>query len=341
MKNLSELIQKENFWLFGMGGRKKMIFCNNCLFELASGKLLYRFKGKEAIILPNEYKVVMEDALLYESESGVYLEREGMKESLIEDYVNIPDFKENPYKNVLKILFHDIVINIVAGKPVPNLMVYKKPWFRDAAMMCMVLEKTHNLHLVYDWILNLDEIYDKNNAGNCEPDNLGQVLYMISLVSDETHPLVPKILKEVKKWQVKNYIVGITDGKKHPVYQTKWLKFGLQKLGLEDNYQVPPLPDDYAELFWMDGTREEENKFERDYQSSDYPYLNVAKAHYYQMRYGELKKAGQGYPLTWERNASEADYKKCRPFLEEYYRNKICAPHTWHASELFLLLMEE
>ena len=70
----------------------------------------------------------------------------------------------------MRVLRHEILINIVNGKPVPNLFVYPKPWYRDAATMCMCLKKTGNLHLVEDWILGLKEPFDRNNDGDCEPD---------------------------------------------------------------------------------------------------------------------------------------------------------------------------
>lgn len=327
-----------SFYLFGMGWRRKMIFFNNCLFDLFSKELLYCFQGEPGKIIPEEYKVIFSEGEIYEDETGVYL-REGEQLSLLsEGYLNIPEFRNYPNQKALKILFHEITINIVDGKPVPNLIVYEKPWYRDAAMMCMVLEHTGNLHLVYEWIQNLDEVYDRNNAGNCEPDNLGQVLYMISLVSDRNHPLVSKIMKEIHKWEKDGYIQGLTDGNKHPVYQTKWLKFGLKKLGLQDIYQIPEKEDDYGNLFWMDFVEKSVEK-EYSWEISDYPYLEIAKMHYEGQTAPIMEEIH--YPITWERNASQAHYDNNLPYFVKMKDKHLCAPHTWHAAELYLWMVEK
>ena len=118
--------------------------------------------------------------------------------------------------------------------------------------MAMVLEQTDNLHLIERWIKNLREPFDRNNAGHREPDNLGQALYLISLVADKSHPLVGTVLTTVKEFQKDGYIIGLSDFAEHPVYQTKWLKFGLKCLGLKDGYTVPSVYDSYSSLFWMD-----------------------------------------------------------------------------------------
>jgi GH15 family glucan-1,4-alpha-glucosidase len=59
-----------------------------------------------------------------------------------------------------------------------TLFVYPKAWLRDAAMMGMAFEATGNLHVIREWILGLREVYDRNNAGEEEADNLGQALYL-------------------------------------------------------------------------------------------------------------------------------------------------------------------
>lgn len=86
--------------------------------------------------------------------------------------------------------------------------------------------------MIHDWILALREVYDRNNAGEEEADNLGQALYFISLVSDKSHPLAGKVLAELPRWEAAEggakHIKGRSDFAAHPVYQTKWLKFGLR-----------------------------------------------------------------------------------------------------------------
>ncbi len=108
-------------------------------------------------------------------------------------------FKAYKYSEVLKVLHHEILINILDSKPLPNYLVYSNPWRRDAAMMAMCLDSTGNLQLIENWVMSIDDPYDRNNAGETEADNLGQTLYLVSLFSDTTHPVVQKILKEIPR----------------------------------------------------------------------------------------------------------------------------------------------
>jgi hypothetical protein len=176
-------------------------------------------------------------------------------------------------------------------------------------MMAMCLERTKNLDQVREWILGLREPYDRNNAGETEADNLGEALYLISLVSERKHPLVETILKELPKFEVKDehgfYIKGRSDFAERPVYQTKWLKFGLRALGLPDPYTISNVPDSYAALFWMDdrdqpviGTQAEDRE--------KYPYLGWAIDHFKGTKLSPI--SDQDYPLTWETEASQAAY---------------------------------
>ncbi len=332
------LPETEDFFIFGMGNRRKLLFFRNRLTDIFSGEILHVFPGQPVKIVPEEYLVQVGEQEIRENEEGIFLKTGSEEKALDSGSLKIPEFEGNRQRAALKILFHEIAVNIVDGKPLPNLFVYRKPWYRDAAMMCMVLEKTGNIDLVRDWICSLDEMYDRNNAGNCEPDNLGQALYMISLVSDRKHPLVEKIVEEAEKRSRDRYIAGITDGEFHPVYQTKWLKLGLQSLGIPDPYLVPDVSDTYASLFWMDGHRERECRDDFSWEGEDYPYLQVARAHTCGRKCPVLTAR---FPMTWEKNASEADYRGNLPYFKNYYEEKLCAPHTWHASELFLWLMEE
>ncbi len=70
-----------------------------------------------------------------------------------------------------------------------------------------------------------------------------------------------------------------------------------------------------------------------------YPYLGWAACHYAGSKKGKL--SNRDYPLTWEAHASEAKYDGIKRISAEYTRRKVCAPHTWHAAEAFLYLIEE
>jgi hypothetical protein len=120
------------------------------------------------------------------------------------------------------------------------------------------------------------------------------------------------------------------------VYQTKWLKFGLRALKLADPYTIPRQKDGYSALFWMD--------YKETYVPGDandrgnYPYLGWACDHFH----GEKKSAisNRDYPLTWEAKASQANYPGLKMLGEEYVKNQVAAPHTWHAAEVFLYALE-
>ena len=241
----------------------------------------------------------------------------------------------------MRVLNQEILINIINGFPVPNYFVYNKPLYRDGAMMSMCLLKTGNLNLIKDWIMSLREPYDRNNAGETEADNLGQVLYMVSLVSDKKNPFVQTILNELPKFEISDnsgtYIKGRSDFAEHPVYQTKWLKFGLKALGLKDKYVLPKIKDSYSSLFWMDfkdfyvtGSDAEDHE--------KYPYLGWATDHFHKNKKSSI--SNRDYPLTWETEVSQANYNGMNLINNIYSERKTCTPHTWHAAEIFLYLTD-
>jgi len=311
---------------------------------LTSGKIRSWDVASESIC-PSDYSVKLEllngkRAIIAEDEEGVWVEEDGKKIYLAESNVKLPCFEEYRYASLLRVLHHEILINIVNGKPVPNLFVYSKPWYRDGAMMCMCLEKTGNLDLVKDWILGLREPFDRNNSGDCEPDNLGQALYMISLVSDRFHPLVETILETAPKLKKGRSIIGLTDHTEHPVYQTKWLKFGLRSLGLEDPYEIPKVFDEYSTLFWMDYREAHVNGPSFSEKEKDlYPYLGWADAHFHNWP-PPMPITEYQYPLTWEADASQANYEGMALISQDYVEQRISAPHAWHAAEMFLYFLE-
>jgi hypothetical protein len=333
------------FFLFGMGGRRKLLYQGGALTDAFSGECLGQWDALRERIVPPEYKVEIETAggrevRICEDAEGVWLQQGRRREPVSRSPVALPDFAGHRHQPLLRVLHQEILINIVPAGPVPNLLAYPRPWYRDAAMMCMALERTGNLHLVSDWIAGLREPFDRNNAGNCEPDNLGQALYMISLVSDAGHPLVETVQQAAEQFRQDRHVVGITDGAEHPVYQTKWLKFGLRSLGLDDPYEIPSVFDSYSALFWWDfkdahvpGPRFDERA------RTLYPYLAWAEHHFHGDVPAGLPDASR-YPLTWEAHSSEADFPAMSVVSGEYVQRRIAAPHAWHAAEMFLYLLE-
>lgn len=329
------------FFLFGMGPRRKMIYKAGALSDARSGAVIEQWNVATETILPSEYSVLIttdddRSIRIVEDERGVWIEEDDRRAALSQSHIHLPRFDGHPYAAVLRVLHQEILVNIVDGLPVPCYFVYRKPWYRDAASMAMVLDATGNLALIQDWILGLREPFDRNNAGETEADNLGQALYLISLVAGKTHPLVQPILDTLPRFEDGPGIKGRSDFAEHPVYQTKWAKYGLQALGLPDPYSIPSAPDSYSPLFWW--AYRDQHVHTPRFDSPDYPYLDWAWDHFYGEQRGLI--SNRDYPLSWEGRASQADYADMRVLSPEYADQKVCVPHTWHAAEMFLYLVE-
>jgi hypothetical protein len=336
------------FFQFGMGLRTKYLFKNGLLLNARTGETARSWDATNTIIVPSEYAVnlttrVGSSIRLVEDERGVWCEQSGSRQLLegTAHPVRLPSFVEHRYGAILRVLHHEILMNVTESGPVPNFYVYQKPWYRDGAMMALCLKATGNLALIGDWIRSLKEPYDRNNAGETEADNLGQALYLISCAADKSHPLVPRVLEEVKRFQVRDtnglYIKGRSDFAEHPVYQTKWLKYGLAALGLEDPYSIPALPDSYSSLFWMD-YRDSHVAGTEATDRGLYPYLGWATDHFQGKKLSPI--SSHDYPLTWEIRASQADYAGMKLIDPVFTEQKTATPHTWHAAEVFLYLLD-
>lgn len=340
-------LPKDEFFLFGMGNRRKYGFSKGRLIDLSTGQTVRSWECTDVEICPPQYQVQLltdhgDVIRIQEDERAVWIIGPGQHLEVLantEAPVRLPDFTGFRYPLVMRVLHHEVLIGITPAGPVPNPIVYDKPWYRDAAMMAMVLRETGNLDLIKDWILNLRQPYDMNND-IAEPDNLGQVLYLISLVSGKEHPLVKVVLAELERrsacrngWR---FITGKTDGGDHYVFQTKWAKFGLKSLGLPDPFTIPELPDSYSALFWMDF--KDSYVLTRDASNPRYfPYLDWACAHFHGKRQAPV--GDRSYPLTWEGNAAKARYSAMRLLAPGYAANRIAGPHAWHAAEVMLYFL--
>lgn len=335
------------FFLFGMGQRGKFLYRDGRLTDARSGKLVREWKVKADTIVPSDYLVSIETTdgatvRLREDETAVWIE-EGAARTIVEGTrrpVKLPAFADHRYAGILRVLHQELLVNITPAGPVPNFFVYEKPWYRDGAMMALAFRETGNLDLVRDWILGLKEVFDRNNAGESEADNPGQALFLISLVADKNHPLVPKILAAVKAFETNGpsgkFIKGRSDFADHPVYQTKWLKYGLRALGLPDPYEIPAVADSYSALFWMD-YRERHVKGKDADDKGAYPYLGWACDQFHGAKRSPI--GDRDYPLTWEQRASQANYAGLTSLDPVYVTQKLSAPHTWHAAEVFLYIL--
>jgi hypothetical protein len=347
-----------NFFLFGMGDRLKLIYRDGRLLNALTGNIEEQWKVKQALIVPSDYLVhlVLTDGQIVqiqEDETGVWLLQPNKRPKLIpgtRSRVHLPRFATKTFGPVLRVLHQEILINVINGRPVPNFLVYRKPWYRDAALMAMVLRETNNLALIQDWIMAIRDPFDRNNHGMAEADNPGEVLFLVSLIADRYHPVVQMALDSVNRFRKEDYISGKTDYVEHPVFQTKWLKYGLQSLGLPDPYTIPKQYDSYSSLFWWAYKKEHVaatsvgatsvggKKFDES-SSNNYPYLVWAEDHFYSEKRGKV--GNLDYPLSWEQQASDAHYPGLTVLDKDLVKQKLAFPHTWHAAEMFLLLNEE
>lgn len=334
-----------NFFFFGMGDRIKMLYKDGVLYNVKTGKAIRRWKVKTAMIVPSEYLVHIElengkAVDIQEDDRGIYIYENTMQVIVAESTLNLPSFEGKKYAPILKVLHHEILINIDEGIPLPNFLVYQKPSYRVASMMIRVLKQTGNLNIVTNWVMNLQEPYDRSVEGSAEVDNLGEVLYIISEVADNKHPLIEKILDELEGYKNNDYIEGKTDDSYHPVYQTKWIKFGLKSLGILDNYKIPPIYDSYSPVFWLDFKNQViESKTFDETTNLNFPYLTWATNHTLNQKSAIVSLSD--YPLSWEAENKSANYSGMDIVNQAYTQSKLCATHGWHASEMFLLLTEQ
>ena len=338
-------IEKEMFYIFGMGLRDKYILRKNDKYELVeynTGNVILNNIQIDKIDYPN-YTVYAKDIngnsiVIYENEEGIYINKNGKIEILQDNIkINIPTFENYKHKYQLRMLFNEIMINITKDGPKPNFIAYESSWYRDAAIVSMVLEKTDNISQIENWILNLDKVYDMQN-GEKELDNLGQVLYLASLTENRNNAIIEKVQNEIEKnITQEGYLNGITDGSYHPVYQTKWLIYGLKKLGLDySKYKIPDIIDSYSNLIWFDEFEDDAN--ENIYYSDErWEYIKYAYLHYNKEKVDFDYK---NYPLSLEYYTSKANYKKMEMINENYYKARLIVPHSWAAAEMYLYLID-
>jgi hypothetical protein len=279
--------------------------------------------------------------VLCEDEEAVWIEERGDRRAVTRAPVRLVSFSGYPQASLLRVLQGELLMHILPWGPVPNLWVYPRPWYRDAAMMAMALAKTGNARLLEPWIAGLEQPYDYNNRGHAETDNLGQVLYLASLAGGRSHRIVDRALAAARQVRKEEHLSGLSDYAEHPVYQTKRLNFGLRALGLDDSpWKIPAVADRYSALFWM-GDRDQHVEMPRfDAKTlADYPYLNWAEAHFYAEPPPEHVTADT-FPLTREVRSSEANYGRMAMVSPALATAKWSSPHTWHAAEMFLYFLD-
>lgn len=339
-----------SFQLFGIGDRPKYVFSGGVLRRLYDGSTVHEWAhAREASLHPDLLRVeIGGEPVVWEDGDSLWWRDGGAPVRIAESAVpvNLPSFSGHPHAPALRALLAEILFSIDGGQPLPNPLVYRKPWRRDGAMMGMVLEATGNLHLVSDWVRSLDDPFDRNNGGREEPDNIGQTLWLLGRLGLGDSPLVRIAVEEAKKRLGKDgALAGTVDGRRHAVYSACWLRLGLEACGLDPSW-VPALDeyDDYGPLFWMRpewvGAKASATTVEYDVR---YPYLWWAKAHFHHLKNPadpawdvSIPIPEPGRPMSWESNASEAHYEGIARISPAWAATRFAAPHTWHASEMFL-----
>ena len=340
---------KDDYYFFGLGNRKKILYTKGKLMNIEDKKVLMEFDVEESIIVPNDYSVLIrtkEDDFIKikEDETGIHIIKNG-KDEILEGTnieINLYTFENQKYSNMKKVLYSEILFNIKDSAIYPNIIVYNHPWYRDTAITCMVLKNTNNTDLIREWVLNIEDIYDRQNSGVEEPDNLGELLYIISTQDEKNEELIQKIKDEAYRLAESNengyYIYGQTDFGSQNLYQNLWYKFGLESIGETYPFDLESIEEDnYSKMAWW-SNYEVKNRNNNLY-SEEYPYLSYAARH--KLKTGVIPVNVDFYPLSWETSASNADYSSYQG-LEDFLMAVNTSPmHSWSASEFLLLLLDE
>lgn len=345
---LTDRINGSDYYYFGFGNRKKYGYFKNRLIELDTKKEIKTFDEKDHIMIPNEYEVLIETKdnhfiKIKEDKDGVHYIEDG-KETILEGTdleINLFDFSNQKYSNMKKVLYGEILFNIKDNVIYPNIVVYDKPWYRDAALACMVLKQTNNTDLIKDWVLNITEIYDKQNDGIEEADNLGELLYILSTQEEKNYDLIRRIEEEAERIASSNedgyYLKGKTDFGDMYLYQNLWYKLGIESIGKTFKFDLSSIPEDsYASMAWWSNYNV---KDEVHMKSEEFPYLTYATRH--NNGKGIVVMNSSLYPLSWEITASQAKYDNYKEFDARMSDACISPLHTWAASELLLWMLDE
>jgi len=356
-------VTNDTLFFFGMGNRTKLMFKlkgnDGILEDLTHGKELFHYNGVRKVkIEPSNYRTSMELADgkkcdVFENEIGVF-RRIDKTVSIIDGthaMVKLPTFNSNPFGKVLRVLLHDVLFNVENGKVYPNIFVYDKPWLRDAAMAGMVLEKTGNTQLVENWVQGMDTLYDLQNGGAREMDNLGEFLYLKSLFPvTKNDKSIDKVCSEIKRHVVcrngKTYIAGLVDFQPNDQYITTFASVGMDKVGVKHHLTEAMDKGVYDDLLWFSDSVSHNRSIVRiikDWKIArsgvyDFPYLDWARGHYYDT--WNLPFSNSNLILSWEANATSANYEGMRRISTASADKKVAFPHTWTAAEMFLRLYD-
>ena len=346
--NTLEDITTDEYYYFGFANRRKLLYKPGLLMDINTKEVLYEFEEEERLIIPNIYTVLVKTTSndyikIYEDESGVHYSI-NKKSNIVEGTdlkLELYNFDNQTYQQLKKELYGEILFNIKDSTIYPNIIVYEKPWYRDAAITSMVLKQTNNTNLITEWIDNITELYDNNN-GYEEPDNLGELLYLISTQENKNEELIDRIEEEAQRLAEDNpngyYLYGKTDFTDQHLYQNLWYKLGIEKVGRKNYFDLDSIPeDDYSKGAWWSTYKT--SVFNNLNSNYEYPYLSYAIRH--KQKQGNIIINSQLYPLSWEKNASHAKYENYQGISNTMYDTNTSVLHTWSAAELLLFIMDE
>ncbi|MDD3341509.1 MAG: hypothetical protein PHN72_04920 [Bacilli bacterium] len=336
------------YYFFGLGNRTKLLFKEGKLINLEDNTVLKEWDTENYLVIPNLYSVILQTKdgkmiKIVEEETGIYVTENDKKTRLegTETKLHLENFTKQKYAQVKKVLYSEILINIKNGEPLPNFLVYDSVWYRDAAMAAMVLKQTNNINLIQPFVDDVKEMYDKQNNGVEEADNLGELLYIVSASKKDKTTLVENIKKEASTLIHENkkgsYLNGSTDGGEHPLYQSLWYDLGMKAQKEKTTIKIKNVEDTYGSLAWWH--KDVKKQWYGTNESADFPYLAYAQYHTIQM--GKLTATSTLYPLSYESNGTEADYESLRVLNNSYVENKTSPTHLWTASEMLLFLLDE
>lgn len=346
VKTYSDINKPIRIFYFGMADRRKILYKDGKLIDIKTKKILKKVNYKKELIIPNEYTVLLidDDNNIYkimEDEDGIIFSKNGLKEVIDRGTkdINLPEFNNYKYSEILKVLHQEILFNIDGDIPKPNIFGYSGAWYRDSMLATMVLEETKNLNLFENWVNSITNIYDNSRDPNInEADNLGELLYIIGAVNIDRQDLINDILLEINN--IKNSdgsISGMVDGTVQSYYPTVLALYGAKKNNINIDLVAPTIDDGYAKLTWYyDNPIASQN----EQTSSFYPYINWAFYNY--SNYGDLYILDELYPISYEGgNTSEPGRVESECFISNYYcERNLYISHMWHASEMFLFLKD-
>ena len=258
------------------------------------------------------------------------------------DGTNIPmklyTFENQKYQNIKKVLYGEILFNIENGKVYSNIFLDKNPSYHTAAITSMVLKETNNMDLLEEWIHSITKLYDSKKQ---EPDNLGELLYLISTQEEKNEELISKIEQEAERIAKENpngyYLYGLTDKEEHDLYQNLWYKLGIEAVGKNYHFDLKEIKEDsYAKTAWWSSVEIKDKKSSLEINAN--PANSYAERH--KLKEGTIILNQNLYALSWDIRTKKTKSTRLKEYNLYMARPNIFALDSLSAAELILLLEE-